>query len=46
MSQETLSVTLPKKTIEFMKKVKGETGLSVSNQVELKLKGFSQKTID
>ena len=41
MSQETLSMTLPKKTIDFMKKVKEETGLNVSNQIELKLRGFN-----
>ena len=41
MSQETLSVTLPIKMIEFMKKIKEETGLSVSAQIELRLKGLS-----
>lgn len=41
MSQETLSVTLPKKMIDFMKNVKKETGLNVSNQIELKLRGFN-----
>lgn len=41
MSQQTLSVTLPKKMIEFMKKVKEETGLNVSNQIELKLRGLN-----
>ena len=41
MSQETLSVTLPRKMIDFMKKVKEETGLNVSTQIELKLRGLN-----
>ncbi len=36
-----MSVTLPRETIEFMKKVKEEIGLSVSAQIELKLKGLN-----
>ena len=36
-----MSVTLPRETIEFMKKVKEEIGLSVSDQIELKLKDLN-----
>lgn len=41
MERERICLSLPRKMLEDMRKVKEETGVSISRQIELGLKGYS-----
>ena len=40
MKREKVCLTLPKKIVDNLRKVKKETGLSIARQVEMELSGF------